>query len=92
MGLKTIDSQCNPMRKLRPAGFEPATLGLGNGSRSDVSLVRQGDSDPPELMVAPPVAQLLAKPSEVGADLARVIEAWPRLPESMREAILKLID
>jgi len=24
-------------------------------------------------------------------DLARVIEAWPRLPESMREAILKLI-
>jgi len=27
----------------------------------------------------------------VGLDLARVVEAWPPLPESMREAILKLI-
>jgi hypothetical protein len=27
----------------------------------------------------------------IDSDLASVIEAWPRLPESMREAILKLI-
>jgi integrase/recombinase XerC len=28
--MRTPESDCQPLRKLRPAGFEPATLGLGN--------------------------------------------------------------
>jgi hypothetical protein len=79
------------MKAIHLAGLEPATFDSIDGSCSNVRQNQQRDKDEQQSMVAPPVAQLSVTLPQVGPELARVVEAWPPLPESMREAILKLI-
>jgi hypothetical protein len=39
-----------------------------------------------------PLAQTLARETEIDPELARVNAAWPDLPEAIRRAVLALID
>ena len=39
-----------------------------------------------------PLAHSLARESQIDPDLARLIDAWPTLPEAIRAGILALVD
>jgi hypothetical protein len=38
------------------------------------------------------LAQTLARDSQAGPALARMVEAWPKLPEAIRKAMLALAE
>lgn len=73
---------------MRPAGFEPTTCGLGN---------RRSASEAPELQEvttapqATPADSPAVPPDAHGTELARIIAAWPKLPESVRAGILAMV-
>ncbi len=77
----------SPWPAIRPAGFEPATLGLGNGSEQVASAQGDSTSDAPASSVA---HQLPTESQQAPADpeLARLIAAWPTLPPAIRAVIL----
>jgi hypothetical protein len=75
-------------RKLPPAGFEPATTGLGNTCPTIVSpeiAIVSGDND------SRPTLALHQNP-EYDAELGRVLNAWPSLSADAKAAILAVID
>ena len=76
----------HPLSSTPPAGIEPATGGLEN--RCDE--VATGN----EIMgcVDGPILLTFPLPSPLSADLARVAEAWPVLPEHIRLAVLALVE
>jgi hypothetical protein len=39
-----------------------------------------------------PLAHSLARETQISPDLARLIDAWPTLPEALRAGILAMID
>jgi hypothetical protein len=43
-------------------------------------------------MAPVPLAQSLARDSQIDPDLARIIDAWPRMPEEIRKAMLALAE
>jgi hypothetical protein len=67
-------------RKIAVRGFT-----IHNGEREDAA--NQGISEAANAGVAPGVALNPPDP-----DLARVVSAWPDLPEAIRRAVLALID
>jgi hypothetical protein len=38
------------------------------------------------------LAQTLARESQIDPSLARIVDAWPRLPEAIRKAMLALAE
>lgn len=84
--------------EIRPAGFEPATLGLGNRPSEYASHHRGRASDDRPGPLAPqlaasarePPSPLAATPAD--PDLARVLDAWPSLPPHIRAAVLALVQ
>jgi len=71
---------------VRPKGFEPLTSGLGSGSSGDASVEPVEDL---EQDGSPAYRQAYRNDEH---DLARVVTAWPHLPEHIRAAILALVD
>ncbi len=78
--------------QVRPVGFEPTTtrLKVSNAriaTPDDDSTLRQTDS-------AGAVPGAVTGESEGGTDpeLARILAAWPTLPEPLRRAMLAMID
>ena len=39
-----------------------------------------------------PLAQALARESQIDPTLARIVDAWPKLPEAIRRAMLALVE
>ncbi len=82
--------------QLPPAGFEPATLGLGNPSRSSP----ETKALPSEKLAIHEVGQgaekavlasCLAHLNPVSPDLAFLMDRWPGLPEALRAGILAMV-
>jgi hypothetical protein len=83
---------------------KPAVFGVFRGSSQDPSKMEARGFEPltdsPEGRasqgVAPlasePLAQTLARESQIDPSLARVVDAWPKLPEAIRKAMLALAD
>jgi hypothetical protein len=67
------------------AGIEPATHGF--------SVCKEYQKTPPKTTISPAVDTDFdtTSPSLVDPDLARIIEAWPQLPDPIRRAVLALI-
>ena len=73
---------------MRPAGFEPATPGLGNRchefvTHDDATTYDDGD---------PRLTDLLTDVARVYPDLAAIVEAWPTLSEPAKGAILTIVE
>jgi len=68
----------------RLAGIEPATYGLGSCRPVQETPGKQGFEGLP--------SQGLPMPAEFPPDLQRVVEAWPALPEEVRQQVLNLVD
>jgi hypothetical protein len=86
------DYDCRSAKRVPPAGFEPATLGLGNGGHvggTEEEDRTSGEGDKP---LALALALDSEKPAPVDPDLARVVEAWPDLAEPIRRAVLALVS
>src|SRR5690606_23494871 len=85
----------SPKREVRPAGFEPATLGS-----EDCCASRATINDPNELRQTPdavvpvllPSASEPAPSPQFPADLARLGAEWERLPDGIKAAILALVQ
>ena len=79
----------------RPAGFEPATYGLGNRRRESVEVRSDNDLRAgAESFAAPAAAGEPDNPdSDAGddPDLQTVVDAWPELPEAIRADILAVV-
>jgi len=83
----------------RPAEFEPATLGSEDRRPDDVNpssakALRQGSNDVVPTLVPSSSqedsAAILPPPTD--PDLARVLAAWPRLPEAIKAGILAMVQ
>ncbi len=73
---------------MKAPGFEPGTYGLKVRRTTDECPDSETTCDnPPE-----PLAQTLARETQIDPDLARVIDAWPELPEAIRRAMLALVE
>jgi len=66
---------------LPPVGLEPT--GPNSQTETDTAVVAIAENA---------LAQTLARELEKDPALARLIEAWPRLPEALRAGILAMID
>jgi hypothetical protein len=65
---------------MEPRGIEPLTsLPQGESEQQDATTA------------APALAQTLAREMQIDPDLARVVSAWPDLPEAIRRAVLALV-
>jgi hypothetical protein len=73
---------------LRPAGFEPATPGLGNRCPESVTRDAATSYDPSDPALTDPLTELFRKDPDFGA----VISAWPGLPEAVRARIVGLVE
>jgi hypothetical protein len=73
--------------RLHLAGLEPATFGSVDGSDGAAR------PDTPSTSGKGPSSVARQLPRTVGPDpdLARLLDAWPRLPEPIRRAILALV-
>jgi hypothetical protein len=67
--------------KVEPRGIEPLAASAERKSSKGLA-----PTDPQ------PLAQTLARETSIDPELARVIEAWPDLPQAIRRALLALID
>ena len=74
-------------KKTRPAGFEPATYGLGNRDSDSVTAECTNVNDIDVTRLADELTDLILR----HADLDRVIIAWPALSADVRERIGVLI-
>ena len=81
-------------KKLRPEGFEPATLGSEDYCATGATI-----NDPNELRqtsdavvpVLVPTASEPANAPDFPPDLARVVANWDQLPDAIKTAILALV-
>ena len=73
---------------MRPAGFEPATPGLGNRCPKSVTSDGATSYEPSD----PALTDLLTAFSGKDPELAAVISAWPGLPEAVRARIVGLVE
>ena len=82
--------------QLRPAGFEPATYGLGNAGNISANVDNSSISRTPDQSHSPQHSPAPANRCEsvttVDSALARIIDAWPALPEPIRRAMLALAE
>lgn len=75
-----------------PRGLEPLTFGSG-GRRSDsVSSNNEADlRQSPEAVVPSVVPTSPRDPAISDDDLARIVAAWPRLPDAIKTGILAMV-
>ena len=66
---------------MEAAGVEPASCSTEPDSRKAVT-----ETGPEHL------AQTLARNSQIDPALARIVEAWPKLPAAIRKAMLALAE
>jgi hypothetical protein len=66
--------------KVEAAGVEPASRSPEAGKPQGVT------ASAPK-----PLAQTLARDSQIDPSLARIVEAWPKLPEAVRAGILAMV-
>ena len=98
-GLRKDDDDFEPLRKVRPGGFEPPTDGLEISRNMQDSTGKTGISQ----VIGPPTGPRLSNgqksplveghtsATDVDQDLSLVINAWHSLAEPIRRAILALI-
>ena len=65
---------------MEAAGIEPAS------PSSEVSILQEFTPTSSK-----PLAQTLARAANLDPDLARVLEAWPTLPEALRAGIVAMV-
>ncbi len=75
-------------KSLRPAGFEPATYGLGNNPGSLATSSTPATCDNHEKVLASCLALL----TRTSPDLAKVVEHWDALPEPVRAGIVAMVQ
>ena len=73
---------------VRPAGFGPATYGLGNRRENDATSEAVASCENP----AERLGVLLGALGPKFDGLAAVVNAWPGLPEAIRRAILAMVE
>jgi hypothetical protein len=86
-------------RKYAWEGFEPATFGSADQRYNDKNpekCSKTSISEASETKCTPQLTPSSQKESEadiseLSADLAEIIEAWPTLPEAIRSAIVAII-
>ena len=71
---------------VRPAGFEPTTFGLGNQGRDAVSGCEDSDLRYEGGEACRPACR------QEEHELALLVTLWPSLPESVRRAIVALVE
>ena len=71
--------------QLPPAGFEPATLGLGNRCQKGANAIAAKAS---ETLLMRPDCALTKAAGEPDPDLAFIVDHWNSLPDSSRAAML----
>ena len=87
----TCDKTSNVEEQAPPAGFEPATFGLGNCGYVATNVNDKNQlGQPPDSEVPSVVPSDL--PSARAAEMARVVLAWPSLPPLIRQAILGMVE
>ena len=96
-----------PSLQVRPVGFEPTTAGLEIRQHSGTNTSAISSCDNADSVVAtlvatktPDIACKEPRPIHdydrvlelYPADLARIVCAWPRLTEPMRQAVLAIVE
>jgi hypothetical protein len=82
--MSTAEGGTRTLTSLRTPDFESVNPTPESANPSDVT-------DKPPLRLARPLAQELQnRPSDPA--LARIVEAWPKLPEAIRKAMLALAE
>ena len=74
----------------RPAGFEPANPGLGNGDPASEGRTEQELTAADSAVTADTTA--LPCSGKGDADLQSFVAAWPRIPSHVRAGILAMVD
>src|SRR3974377_2446664 len=71
-----------------PPGFEPGMADLQSAGQKSQGHVSRRLRKPTQN----PLAQTLARESQIDPALARIIDAWPALPEPIRKAMVALVQ
>ena len=83
-------------RKEAPLGFEPGMADLQSATPRPQGAVRPKTSGDPAAPLTGPLTgtadNACALLRETDPDLARVIDAWPSLPEAIKRAVLALVQ
>ncbi len=89
------DTFCPVPVKIHPTGFEPVTFGSVDGrldsatTVNDKELRHNGGGEVPTMVSRPQGAD---SGTDLPPDLARVVDAWDRLPEAIKAGILALVQ
>jgi hypothetical protein len=80
--------------EIRPAGFEPATLGSEDCCALDVTTkydAELGETRECEVPILVPSLSDYAPGADIPSDLADVVAAWPDLPDAIKAGVLALV-
>ena len=79
-------------RKEAPPGFEPGMADLQSAVRKPEHKSNKEVTATPEIPLAHTLAHCSQKCPEIDADLGRLIDAWPTLPEAIRAGIPAMVE
>ena len=92
LGLTNAGDGCEEItageQVVHPVGFEPTTFGSVDRKPDASNATNPGTS----LLSTPPRAAPGAAAAHANADLAKLVAAWPSLPEAMRRAVLAIVE
>ncbi|OHB64177.1 MAG: hypothetical protein A2Y76_10680 [Planctomycetes bacterium RBG_13_60_9] len=81
---------------MRPEGLEPPTIGSEDESRkapshTDTTTCESRQGQLTSQLTAEPPTEAQTDGQSLSADLARIVAAWPKLPEPIKAAIIALM-
>ena len=88
---RTCKAASPTKEKVHPEGFEPPTPGSEDRGYDHTTPDDSNQLGQVALGEVPTVVPS-DLPSETGAEIARVVLAWPSLPTMIRQAILGMVD